>query len=83
MSTPAPTDHAPYPARLQVDHPERLDRLTSFFRLLWIIPIAIVLSALSGAATSTVKVVNETGEVLSRSTDTAGGIVGGCSSRRC
>lgn len=77
MSTPAPTDHAPYPARLQVDYPERLDRLTSFFRLLWIIPIAIVLSALSGTATSTVKVVNETGEVLSRSTDTAGGIVGG------
>ncbi|MFT8395719.1 DUF4389 domain-containing protein [Propionibacterium sp.] len=78
MSSPIPpagADH--YPARLQVAYPERLNRLTSFFRLLWIIPIAIVLSALSGTATSTVRVVNENGEVLSRSSDTAGGIVVG------
>ena len=78
MSTPdSPADTAPYPPRLQVDYPERLDRVTSFFRVLWIIPIAIVLDALSGTATSTVKVVNEAGKVLSRSSESGGGIVGG------
>ena len=78
MSTPSsPADTRPYPARLEVDHPERLDRVTSFFRILWIIPIAIVLVALSGTATSTVKVVNETGKVLSRTSESGGGIVGG------
>lgn len=78
MSIPnSPTDASNYPARLQVDYPEKLNRLTSFFRLLWIIPIAIVLSALSGTATSTVRVVNESGQVLSHSSDSAGGIVAG------
>ncbi len=33
----------PYPLTLTVDYPDRnLDRLTSFFRLLWIIPIGII-----------------------------------------
>jgi hypothetical protein len=78
VSTPySLASSAAYPARLQVDYPERLDRVTSFFRLLWIIPIAIVLDTLSGNATSTVKVVNEAGKVLSRSTESGGGIVGG------
>jgi hypothetical protein len=36
-----------YPARLDIDYPEKLDRLTTFFRLLWAIPILIVLSVLS------------------------------------
>ena len=36
-----------YAARLDIDYPERLDRLTSFLRLIWIIPIAIILSVLS------------------------------------
>ena len=40
---------AEYPARLQVDYPEKLDRMTTFFRLFWIIPIAIILGLLSGA----------------------------------
>ena len=33
----------PYAARLTIDYPERLDRVTTFFRLIWVIPIAIVL----------------------------------------
>ena len=45
----AETKSAEYPARLQVDYPEKLDRMTTFFRLLWIIPIAIILGLLSGA----------------------------------
>lgn len=39
---------APYAARLEIDYPGELDRLTTFFRLIWAIPIAIVASLLSG-----------------------------------
>jgi hypothetical protein len=38
-----------YPLSLSIDYPEKLDRLTSFFRILWIIPIAIILSLLIGS----------------------------------
>ena len=37
-----------YPARLDVEYPATLDRLTTFFRLFWAIPIVIVLSLLTG-----------------------------------
>ncbi len=63
---------APYPARLDIDYPETLDRVTTFFRLIWIIPIAIVWWALSAVASWTV--VTSTGETISRS---SGGIAGG------
>ena len=56
-----PTQTEPYAARLDVDYPESLDRVTTAFRILWIIPIAIVLGALSATATSTVTVVTTTG----------------------
>ncbi len=36
-----------YPARLQIDYPERLDRLTTFFRLIWFIPIGIIFGLLT------------------------------------
>jgi hypothetical protein len=43
-----------YPLTFRVDYPERpLNRLSSFFRLLWIIPIAIVIGGLSAVAFST------------------------------
>ncbi|MCV2395260.1 DUF4389 domain-containing protein [Actinotalea sp. M2MS4P-6] len=74
---PPPPGPEPYPARLQVDYPERLDRVTSVFRFLWIIPIAIVLSALSATATSTYTVLTETGEVIKQTSQTGGGIAGG------
>jgi hypothetical protein len=66
-----------YAARLNVDYPERLDRVTTAFRLLWIIPIAIVISLLSAQATSTVTVVNTSGEMVSRVSKTGGGIAAG------
>jgi hypothetical protein len=68
-----------YAARLQIDYPQHLDRLTTFFRLIWIIPIAIVLGLISGAgetATTTV-VINGAGEVVRRTRDTAGGLASG------
>jgi hypothetical protein len=42
-----------YPLTFSVDYPDRpLDRLTTFFRLFTVIPIAIVLGAVSGASFS-------------------------------
>ena len=45
------TDNASaYPVRLAVDYPDRpLDRLSTLLRLLWVIPIGVVLAAVSGA----------------------------------
>ena len=77
-SPPTPPEPPPQPpsgsyaARLEIDYPEKLDRFTTFFRLIAIIPIAIVLSALSATASWTV--VTETGETITKST---GGIAGG------
>ena len=42
-------DSPSYPARLEVDYPGQLDRLTTFFRLLWVIPIAIILGLVTGS----------------------------------
>lgn len=41
----------PYAARLTIDYPGRLDRVTTFFRLIWVIPIAIVLGVITGSGT--------------------------------
>ena len=71
------TQTQPYPARLDVDYPESLDRVTTAFRIIWIIPIAIVLSALSATSTSTVTVISEAGQVVSKISHTGGGIVAG------
>ena len=38
---------ASYAARLHVDYPATLDRLTTLLRLIWIVPIGIVMSLLS------------------------------------
>ena len=53
--TPPPGDAAPpsgghgYPLTFSVEYPERdLDRLSSAFRILWIIPIAILAATLEG-----------------------------------
>ncbi len=61
-----------YAARLRIDYPERLDRLTTFFRILWIIPIAIILSLLTATGNETV--ISETGHKVVRS---GGGISAG------
>jgi Domain of unknown function (DUF4389) len=71
-------DHAmtaqpqPYAARLEIDYPERLDRLTTAFRLVWIIPIAIILGLISATGSETV--ITASGETAVRST---GGVSGG------
>ena len=48
MDTPSQTD---YPVQLDVEYPDRpLNRLTTFFRLFTVIPIAIVLGTVSGGS---------------------------------
>jgi hypothetical protein len=73
------SEYADYAARLEIDYPEKLDRLTTFFRLLWIIPIAVIFALISGAGetvTNTV-ILNEAGEIVKTTRDTAGGLLSG------
>ena len=37
------TPQVPYAARLDIDYPEKLDRFATLVRLIWVIPIAILL----------------------------------------
>jgi hypothetical protein len=64
--------NAPYAARLDVDYPEKLDRFTTLVRLIWVIPIGIILSLLT--ATGNGSVVTENGH---RVASTGGGLAGG------
>lgn len=66
-----------YAARLNIDYPEKLDRVSTFFRLIWAIPAIIIVSLLSAAATETVTVITQTGETVSKVTRTGAGITGG------
>jgi hypothetical protein len=50
-----PFGQSPYPARLEIAYPEQLNRLTTAFRLILIIPIAILLAVLTGDGTQTVQ----------------------------
>jgi membrane protein YdbS with pleckstrin-like domain len=68
MATPP----EPYAARLDIDYPERLVRVTTFFRVIWIIPIAIILSLLTATGNETVA--TQAGERVVRS---SGGISAG------
>lgn len=63
-----------YAARLEIDYPDRLDRVTTFLRLIWVVPICIILGLLTAAGGT--RVVTETGETIRHS---GGGIVGGLS----
>lgn len=66
-----------YAARLEIDYPETLDRVTTFFRVIWIIPILIILSLLSATASETVTVITDNGETITKVTSTGAGITGG------
>ncbi|MDQ3620317.1 MAG: DUF4389 domain-containing protein [Actinomycetota bacterium] len=63
-----------YAARLEVDYPERLDRITTFFRVIWVIPVAIILTLLAAAGNEIV--VSEAGKEI---WSTGWGILGGLS----
>lgn len=57
-------DSAGYPARLEIDYPSELDRLTTFFRLIWAIPILAVYSIITATTRDTVKLVDEAGRTV-------------------
>jgi Domain of unknown function (DUF4389) len=61
-----------YAARLNVDYADRLDRLTTLLRVIWVIPIAIILGLLTGTGNEIV--VTPTGEQVTRD---GGGVAGG------
>jgi hypothetical protein len=44
-----------YPARLEIDYPERLNRVTTAFRIILIIPIAVVLGILTDNGATTLE----------------------------
>ena len=59
------TEGNAYAARLEIDYPERLDRLSSALRLIWIIPIGIILALLTSSGGGTT--VAETGQTAQAS----------------
>ena len=64
--------NAPYPARLTVDYPAKLDRVTTFFRLIWVIPIAVVIGLLTASGNQTM--VTASGQQVA---GTGGGLLAG------
>ena len=74
-----PVEKTGYAARLKIDYPDKLNRLTTFFRLFTIIPIAIILGMLtdSGAKVTNTVVLNEAGNIIRTTRDTAGGLLVG------
>ncbi|MET0911651.1 MAG: hypothetical protein ABWZ99_19455, partial [Ilumatobacteraceae bacterium] len=68
---PRSPDVTPYAARLTIDYPSQLNRVTTAFRLILIIPIAIVIGILTNSSTNTVK--TESGEWV---TTSGGSIIG-------
>ncbi|OYX43296.1 hypothetical protein B7Y94_01975 [Candidatus Saccharibacteria bacterium 32-49-12] len=61
-----------FPARLDIDYPSKLSRLTTFFRLILAVPIAFILALITAADSSTV--VDEAGRQI---TTSSGGIMVG------
>lgn len=68
-----------YPARLEIDYPEKLDRVTTLLRIFWIIPILIILSLISDAGQTVTETIflNEAGQIIDKTRETAGGLVSG------
>jgi hypothetical protein len=61
-----------YPASFDIEYPEKLDRLSTFFRILWSIPALVILSLLTMSGGE--NFVNEAGKQVSSG---AGGITAG------
>lgn len=66
-----------YPARLTVDYPEHLDRLTTLLRIFWAIPILIILALVAGGGSTTTT--TTTGDPSQTARATGAGIAGSLS----
>ncbi|MCW2735572.1 DUF4389 domain-containing protein [Nocardioides sp.] len=73
MSVPStPPSSTAYPARLEIDYTDEHDRVRTLFRIVLVIPIAIVYGVLTAGATRTVY--DQGSEVM---TSSSGGIISG------
>jgi len=72
-------ENTKYAARLAIDYPAKLDRLTTFFRIIWVIPIAIILGLVSrtGETVTRTVLLNQASEVVKTTRETAGGLITG------
>jgi hypothetical protein len=68
-----------YAARLEIEYPQQLDRLSTFFRLFLLIPIGIILALVSGTGETVTNTVflDQAGNVIRRSSESVGGIASG------
>ena len=66
---------APYPARLEIDYKEPLDRLTTLLRIFWAIPILVILSLVTASGGATWSV-GEQGERVRDTGTTIGASLG-------
>jgi hypothetical protein len=66
------TESPGYAARLDIDYPGELDRLTTFFRIIWFIPIGIIFSLVAHAGETLI--VDEAGRVIDRTGGMTSGI---------
>lgn len=73
-ATPPPTA---YPARLTIDYVEQHDRMKTFFRIILVIPIAIVYGVLTGGADRSGYREHHVQDGFHVTTSTGGGIVAG------
>lgn len=63
-----------YPADLDIDYPKKLDRVSTFFRIIWVLPIMVIVGLLSATGSDTYT--NEAGKKV---VENGGGIAAGLS----
>ena len=74
-SVPQAVSHQAYPATFSVDYQDKLSRVTTLFRSILIIPIAIILGIVASGPQSVLIVINDQGEIVSGTTNTGTGIL--------
>lgn len=65
-----------YPATLELDYQDKLSRVTTIFRLILVIPIAIILGILTSGSESIITTVDQDGQIVSTTTNAGAGIAG-------
>ena len=70
------TSQAAYPATLQIDYQEKLSRVTTLFRIILVIPIAIILNILTAGSETVYTWDDDASERVTETTSSGLGIVG-------